>query len=157
ATEPPCGLPGPRLYCHPSAYAGRPNQLFHNNGDGTFSDVSESSGVAAVSGKGMGVAFADFDRDGLVDVFVANDSVRNFLFHNKGKGKFEETGLLAGVAYNDDGRPLAGMGADFRDVDNDGRPDIVLTTMINDTYPLFHNTGGPLAFEDWSVRSGLSL
>ena len=91
--EKPCGPPEHRLYCHPDNYGGTPNQLFHNNGDGTFTDVSQSSGIASHIGKGMGVSFADFDGDGFTDVFVANDSMRNFLFRNKGNGKFEEVGL----------------------------------------------------------------
>jgi hypothetical protein len=157
AKEPVCGSPVQRLYCHPSAYAGRPHQLFHNNGDGTFTDVSEKSGIAASPGKGMGLAFADFNGDGLIDVFVANDSIRNFLFLNKGKGIFDEVGLLYGVALNEDGRAVASMGADFRDFDNDGHPDVIVTAMINDTFPLFHNAGAPPWFEDWTVRSGLSL
>src|SRR5262249_40002783 len=112
--------------------------------------------LEAQLGKGMGVAVADYDGDGLMDIFVANDSAPNFLFHNLGHGKFEETGLLAGVALNDDGRAVASMGVDFRDYDNDGRPDIVFTAMFNDTYPLFRNTGGSPAFEDASARSGLA-
>jgi hypothetical protein len=155
--EPVCGTPPRRLYCHPSAYAGRPHQLFHNNRNGTFTDVSEKSGIGASLGKGMGVAFADFNGDGLMDVFVANDSVRNFLFQNKGNGVFEEVGLMAGVALNEDGRAVASMGADFRDYDNDGRPDVIVTAMINDAYPLFRNTGAPPWFEDWTAPSGLSL
>jgi len=157
AKEPVCGTAVQRLYCHPSAYAGRPHQLFHNNGNSTFTDVSEKSGIGGNLGKGMGVAFADFNDDGLMDVFVANDSIRNFLFQNKGKGTFEEVGLMTGVALNEDGRAVASMGADFRDFDNDGHPDVIVAAMINDTYPLFRNTGAPPWFEDWTVRSGLSL
>jgi hypothetical protein len=105
----------------------------------------------------MGVAFGDFNGDGLPDVFVANDSIRNFLFLNKGGGVFDEVGLLTGVALNEDGRAVASMGADFRDFDNDGHPDVIVTAMINDTFPLFRNAGKPPWFEDWTVRSGLSL
>lgn len=154
--EPVCGSAQRRFYCHPNAYAGRPHQLYHNNGDGTFTDVSTSSGIAASIGKGMGVSFADFNRDGWVDVFVANDSVRNFLFLNKGKGKFEEVGLLYGVALNEDGRAIASMGTDFRDLDNDGLPDLVVTGMANDTYPLFANLGKPPFFEDRTAAAGLA-
>jgi hypothetical protein len=155
--EPTCGTPKKPLYCHPSAYHNTPNQLFRNNHDGTFTDITESSGLGAQFGKGMGVAVADYDGDGLMDIFVANDSVPNFLFHNLGHGKFEEVGMLAGVALNDNGRPVASMGADFRDFDNDGRPDLIFTAMINDTYPLFRNTGNSPAFEDATARAGLAV
>jgi hypothetical protein len=150
-----CGVPEQRMYCNPNVYRGVPNQLFHNNGDGTFTDISRSSGIAGSIGKGMGVAFADFDGDGLTDVFVANDSVRNFLFHNRG-GKFEEIGLQAGVALSDNGVPVAGMGVDFRDYDNDGLPDVIMTGMMNDTYLLFRNLGKNLLFQDSTAASGLA-
>ncbi|MBV9434770.1 MAG: CRTAC1 family protein [Acidobacteria bacterium] len=154
--EPRCGSPQSPSYCHPDAYRETPNQLFRNNHDGTFTDITQSSGIGAHLGKGMGVAAADYDGDGLMDIFVANDSVPNFLFHNLGQGKFEEVGLLAGVALNEDGRPVASMGVDFRDFDNDGRPDLVFTAMINDSYLLYHNTGKSPAFEDYTARSGLA-
>jgi len=114
ATEPQCGEPAAPFYCHPNAYRGLPNQLFHNNHDGTFTDVSAATGIAQHVGKGMGVAFADYDGDGFTDIFVANDSVRSFLFHNLGGKKFEEIGIEAGVAFREDGAPIAGMGVDFR-------------------------------------------
>src|SRR5262249_14948320 len=95
--DPPCTIGKARTYCHPRYYPGLPNQLYHNNGDGTFTDVSQSSGIAAHVGKGMGLAFLDYDQDGRIDVFVANDTVPNFLFHNEGGGKFREVGLIAGV------------------------------------------------------------
>jgi hypothetical protein len=155
--EAKCGSPQTPSYCHPSAYHDTPNQLFRNNHDGTFTDITESSGLGGQLGKGMGVAIADYDGDGLMDIFVANDSVPNFLFHNLGHGKFEEVGLLAGVALSDDGRPVASMGVDFRDFDNDGRPDLVFTAMINDTYPLFRATGRSPAFEDDTARAGLAV
>lgn len=157
ATEPECGEPGARFYCHPNAYRGLPNQLFHSNRDGTFTDVSRQSGIAGHVGKGMGVAFADFDGDGFMDVFVANDSVRNFLFRNRGDGTFQEVGLEAGIAFRDDGAAIAGMGADFRDFDNDGRPDLVVSGMINDGFLLFRNLGKKLLFEDYGQRSGLLM
>jgi len=155
--EPRCGTAKKPLYCHPSAYHDTPNQLFRNNRDGTFTDVTESSGLGAQFGKGMGMAIADYDGDGLMDIFVANDSVPNFLFHNLGHGKFEEVGMLAGVALDDNGRPVASMGVDFRDLDNDGRPDLIFTAMINDTYPFFRNTGKSPVFEDDSARTGLAI
>lgn len=155
--EPRCGSPEQQFYCHPREYKGLPDQLFHNNGDGTFTDVSQSSGIARHTGKGMGVAFADMDGDGLTDIFVANDSVRSFLFHNLGGGKFEEIGLESGVALRDDGYAIAGMGADFRDFDNDGKPDLVISGIINDSFQLFRNPGGGRGFEDYGQRTGLLL
>lgn len=154
--EKACGATDHRLYCHPDNYAGTPNQLFHNNGDGTFTDVSRSSGIANHIGKGMGVSFADFDGDGFTDVFVANDSIRNFLFRNKGNGTFEEAGLQAGVALADHGNAIAGMGTDFRDYNNDGLPDVAVTGMVNDTYLLFRNRDGKSLFEDDTIHSGLA-
>lgn len=155
--EPVCGSPQQQLYCRPDAYHDTPNQLFRNNHDGTFTDITASSGLGAYLGKGMGVAVADYDGDGLMDIFVTNDSVPNFLFHNLGRGKFEEVAMLAGVALNDNGRPVASMGADFRDVDNDGRPDLLFTAMFNDTFSFFRNTGKSPAFEDDTASSGLAL
>jgi hypothetical protein len=156
ATEPVCGTPDQRFYCHPGLYKGQASQLFHNNRDGTFSDVSDASGIGGQIGKGMGVAFADFNGDGLTDIFVANDSMRNFLYQNLGQGKFREVGLENGASLSDDGRAIASMGVDFRDYDNDGKPDLVVTGMINDSYLLFHNTGPPVFFEDATAQSGLS-
>ncbi len=157
ATEPRCGTSDEQYYCHPSVYQGLPDQLFHNNHDGTFTDVSQASGIARHIGKGMGVAFADFDGDGFTDIFAANDSVRNFLFHNE-KGKtFQEIGLEAGVALRDDGKAIADMGADFRDFNNDGLPDLVVSGMINDAFLLFRNRGGNRGFEDYGQPSGLLM
>lgn len=155
--EPVCGSPQQQLYCRPDAYHDTPNQLFHNNHDGTFTDVTASSGLGAYLGKGMGVAVADYDGDGWMDIFVTNDSIPNFLFHNLGHGKFEEVAMLAGVALNDNGRPVASMGADFRDVDNDGRPDLLFTAMFNDTFSFFRNTGKSPVFEDDTASSGLAM
>ncbi len=139
--EPVCmGLDG-RGYCHPGSFAPLPNTLYRNNGDGTFTDVSEETGISKVLGKGMGVVFADYDGDGFLDVFVANDNSPNRLFHNIGGTRFEEVGFEAGVAYNDEGTALAGMGADFRDINNDGLPDIWHTAIENETFPLFINEG----------------
>jgi len=156
-SEPQCGPADHRFYCHPNAYRGLPNQLFHNNHDGTFTDVSRASGIAAHIGKGMGVTFADYDRDGFTDVFVANDSMRSFLFRNRGDGTFQEVGLEAGVALRDDGKAIAGMGADFRDFDNDGLPDLVVSGMVNDGFLLFRNLGKRPFFEDVAQASGLQL
>jgi hypothetical protein len=157
ASEPRCGTPDRQFYCHPGRYQGLPNQLFRNNHDGTFTDVSRESGIGAHIGKGMGVAFADMDGDGFTDIFVANDSIRGFLFHNEGNGKFHEIALEAGVALRDDGAPIAGMGADFRDFNNDGLPDIVVSGMINDGFLLFRNLGAKRGFEDDGQRTGLLM
>ena len=109
-TEPLCGPKGMNDYCHPNNYKGLPNSLFRNNGDGTFTDVSKPSGIRAVVGKGMGLGVADFDQDGRIDVFVANDTEPNYLFRNLGNGKFEEIGFMAGVAYPEAGRAALGHG-----------------------------------------------
>jgi hypothetical protein len=152
--EPDCrdAHSGERVHCHPDLYTGLANTLYHNNGNGTFTDVSAASGIARYIGKGMGVAFADYDGDGRMDVLVTNDTRPNFLFHNEGNGRFREVGLTAGVAMNDDGRALSSMGVDFRDVDNDGRPDLFLTAIAHETYPLYRNLGKGL-FGDFTYRS----
>jgi tetratricopeptide (TPR) repeat protein len=155
--DPLCGEPGKglRTYCLPDRYDGLPNQLFRNNGDGTFADVSQASGVAAHIGKGMGVAIADYDDDGFTDVFVANDTLPNFLFHNNGRGGFEEVALGVGVAFNDSGRAVSGMGVDFRDYDNDGRPDLIVSALEGETFPLFRNEGkGFFLDETWASGLG---
>ena len=150
-----CMNKGVTAYCSPDSYEGVPNLLFHNNGDGTFTDVSEASGILKHIGKGMGVAFADYDGDGFIDMLVSNDTLRNFLFHNNGDGTFTESGIISGISYNEDGKSVAGMGIDFRDVDNDGLPDIVETDMFGDSYLLFKNLGKGL-FEDRSLSSGIT-
>jgi hypothetical protein len=135
-----CGLEGKRLGCSPTVYGGLPNLLYRNEGASRFTDVSAASAIGAQIGKGMSVAVADADGDGFMDVFVANDQMRNFLFHNVAGRTFVETGVEAGVAYTQDGVPVSGMGADFRDLDQDGRPDIFLTALSGDTFPLYLNT-----------------
>jgi hypothetical protein len=146
---------GARGYCHPRYYAATHNSLYRNNGDGTFTDVSEETGIASQFGKGMSVSFADYDGDGFLDAFVANDTTRNFLFHNLGGKKFEEVGDLAGVAYGSNGAALSGMGSDFRDVNNDGLPDIWHTAVEFETFPLYGNRGRG-DFADWTANSGLA-
>lgn len=146
--------PGYRSYCHPDNYEGATNILYHNNGDGTFTNVSEKAGIANPHGKSLGVTFADYDGDGYPDVFVANDSVQCFLYHNNRNGTFSEVGLLAGVGYNEDGKTFAGMGADFSDYDNDGLPDVVVTDLSNERYMLFRNNGDG-TFRDVTNLSGL--
>lgn len=154
--DPYCGSSrtGHRVYCHPSKFGPLPNTLYHNNHDGTFTDVSRTAGIAQHLGKGMGVAFADYDGDGYPDVFVANDTTRNFLFHNQRDGTFEEVGLQLGVAYNGDGAALSYMGADFRDIDNDGFPDLFVTAISNETFSYFHNAAGRY-FDDFTPTTGL--
>ncbi|HVN21580.1 MAG TPA: CRTAC1 family protein [Dongiaceae bacterium] len=154
ATEPECKSKGIRAYCSPDSYVGLPNLIFHNNGDGTLTDVSEKSGIFQHVGKGMGVAFADYDGDGFTDIFVSNDTFRNFLFHNNGNGTFREVGLISGTAYPENGKSVAGMGVDFRDIDNDGRPDIFETAMYGDNFPFFHNTGNGM-FDYVTFTSGI--
>ena len=146
---------GIRIYCHPRFFQGLPNRLFHNRGDGTFDDVSASAGLQQHVGKGMSVAFADFDRDGRIDAFVTNDTVPNFLFRNLGNGTFRETALLAGVSVPTSGRPVSAMGTDFQDYDNDGWPDLHFTALTGETFPLFRNDtrGG---FEETTQSSGLA-
>jgi hypothetical protein len=139
--EPVCLDNGHQEYCHPRFYGKTPNQLFLNNGDGTFTDVSVSSGLRAHPGKGMGVGVADYDLDGHMDFFIANDKLFNSLFHNKGDGKFEEVAFDANVALREDGTYISGMGVDFRDLDNDGYPDICLAALDNETFPIYRNTG----------------
>ena len=151
-----CGekKPGYRAYCHPDNFEAIANVLFRNNGDGTFTDVSVKAGIAGVPGKGLGVAFADYDDDGWIDVYVANDSVPCFLFRNSGKGSFTEEALLAGVALNEDGKTFAGMGVDFSDYDNDGRPDVFVTDLSNERYRLFRHNGDG-SFRDATHASGV--
>jgi hypothetical protein len=143
-----------RVYCHPKHYTGLPNALFRNRGDGTFEDVSAASGIGRHVGKGMSVAFADYDADGFTDVFVTNDAIPDFLFRNRGNGTFDEVGLLAGVAVPAHGRPVSSMGVDFRDFDNDGRPDLNVTALTGETFPLFKNDNGSF-FRDVTHGSGL--
>lgn len=157
-SEPYCGDASRqlRVYCSPRVYDGLSNTLYHNEGNGKFKDVSQESGIAAFIGKGMGVAIGDYDGDGLMDIFVTNDKMRNFLFHNLGHGKFEEVGMQAGVALLDTGNPISGMGADFRDYDNDGLPDIAFSALAGETFPLFRNLGRGL-FEDVTYSSNMAL
>ncbi len=143
-----------RIYCSPTYFGGLPNALYRNRGDGTFEDVSRKSKVGDHIGKGMSVAFADYDADGWIDVFVTNDTEADFLFRNRGDGTFEELGLPAGVGLSSDGKPLSSMGVDFRDYDNDGRPDISVTALTRQTFPLFRNLGDGF-FEDAIYASNL--
>jgi len=151
-----CGekKPNGRSYCHPDVYSGVTNILYRNNGNGTFTDVSQKAGIANPNGKGLGVAFADFDGDGFTDIFVANDSTQCFLYRNNRNGTFTDVSLAAGAGYNEDGKTFAGMGTDFADYDNDGWPDIIVTDLSNEKYVLFHNNGDG-TFADATNTSGL--
>jgi len=139
-----CGArkPGYRSYCHPDQFQPITHLLYRNNGDGTFTDVSRTSGIAASPGKGLGVAINDFDRDGWPDILVANDSYPQQLFHNQRDGKFQEIGLTAGLAYDDDGSTYGGMGVDFADYDNDGWPDVFINALAQQRYALYRNSKG---------------
>src|SRR3984893_16963475 len=152
-----CGAPGKRLSCSPTFYKGEPNILYHNNGDGTFTDVSAAMGIGGEIGKGMGVAVADYDGDGWMDIFVANDNERNYLFKNRqGKG-FDEVGVEAGVAYTEDGIPVSSMGVDFRDYRNDGRPGIFITALGGETFPLYRNERNDLfSMDTYPANIGFS-
>lgn len=143
-----CGPVGRRLSCSPSLYNGEPNILYHNNGDGTFTDVSAAMGISSQIGKGMGVAIADYNGDGWMDIFVANDNERNFLFRNNHGKSFDEVGVEAGVAYTEDGIPVSSMGVGFADYRNDGRPGIFITALGGETFPLFRNVGDGLFNSD---------
>jgi hypothetical protein len=137
-----CGnAAGLRVYCHPRFFEGLPNRLYHNEGNGTFKDVSQESGIAAHIGKGMAAVIADYDQDGRSDIYVTNDRMPNFLFHNLGNGRFEEVAFDAGAALLDSGSEISGMGVDFRDYNNDGLPDVVATALAGETFPLFQNRG----------------
>ncbi|MFL6415836.1 MAG: CRTAC1 family protein [Bryobacteraceae bacterium] len=153
-----CGsrIEGGRSYCHPDNFRPVSNYLFHNNGDGTFTDVSVASHISASPGKGLGVAFADFTHSGRLDISVANDSFQQFLFVNKGDGTFVENAVPAGTGYTDEGKVFAGMGTDAVDVDDDGNPDIVTTALSNEMYAYFHNNGDSTFNYDTNIsRLGL--
>jgi hypothetical protein len=141
------------MYCPPGEFQGTTNIFYHNRGDGTFEDVSIKSGIATKKGHGLGVAFADYDGDGFTDIFVANDVVEQFLFHNNGNGTFTELGIEAGAALNADGKKLSGMGVAFQDYDNDGQPDILVTELPHQRYAAFHNDGQG-SFSEQGLESG---
>ena len=129
---------GLRAYCHPDTFRAISPLVFHNDGHGHFTEVSKKIGLAKPA-KALGIAIADYDRDGHIDLFIANDSMVEYLYHNKGDGTFEETGLLSQVAVDEDGQTYAGMGVDFADYDNDGFPDLVVDNLANQKYALYHN------------------
>ena len=151
-----CGehKPEHRAYCHPKHFDPITHIVYHSNGDGTFQDVTKEAGFSESPGKGLGIAFNDFDRDGRLDILVANDSFPQQLFQNLGDGRFEEVGLLSGIAYDDDGKVFAGMGADFVDYDNDGWPEVFANALPHQRYALFRNIDG--TFEYASGPTGLA-
>src|SRR6185369_13239019 len=142
---------GQRFYCHPLNYPSLPNTLYRNDGRGVFTDISDASGIGASRGNGLGLVVTDYDGDRWPDVFVANDSVANFLFRNTGKLRFVETALGAGVAVATDGKARAGMGVDAGDYDGDGREDVVVTNLDFETHSLFRNVGDGLF--DYTTRT----
>ena len=148
-----CGFEGQSDYCPPGRYKGSPNQLFLNNGDGTFRDASKEWGVRDQVGKGMSAALADYDLDGRPDIYVTNDGLANFLFHNNGK-QFNELAFDRDVALPEDGEFVSGMGLDFRDYNNDGYPDIAFVAVANQTFPIFQNKQGR-EFAEVTTSSGM--
>jgi hypothetical protein len=141
-------------YCNPTVYTSIASRLYRNLGHGKFEDVTEASGIGTALGKGMGIAIADFNQDGKMDIFVANDTERNFLFINQGDGTFKEQGLLYGVAYDEQGHSVSGMGTDAKDYDNDGRVDIVYNDLMGEQFGLLRNQGRN-AFDDVTRQSGI--
>jgi len=143
-------------YCPPEEFPATTNILYHNNGDGTFTDVSQRAGIATKKGRALGVAFADYDGDGFTDIFVANDGMQQYLYHNNGNGTFTELALEAGTALSEDGRRLSGMGVVFQNYDNDGRPDVIVTELPREIYGVYHNDGGG-SFSYRSLETGLGV
>jgi enediyne biosynthesis protein E4 len=144
---------GRRYYCIPRVFKPRPSFLFHNEGEGKFSDVSKPSGIASALGKAFGAVATDVNNDGLTDLFVANDTLANFLFVNKGSGKFEEIGLASGVGYSDAGSPRSGMGVDATDYDGDGWQDLFVANIDQELFSLYHNEKD-LTFTDQAGEIG---
>jgi enediyne biosynthesis protein E4 len=143
---------GPRAYCAPGLFKPIMPLVYHNEGNGKFKEVTEKAGMAP--GKGLGVAIADYDRDGWIDILITNDSTPEYLYHNKGDGTFEEVGVASGVALNSDASVFAGMGVDFEDYNNDGWPDIVITDLAGQRYPLYTNAKNG-TFEDSAAATGI--
>ncbi|MPY89448.1 MAG: hypothetical protein GEU99_16165 [Luteitalea sp.] len=154
--DPYCGYrkEGYRMYCDPRNFDGVPDLLYRNSGDGTFVDVSAAAGIANPAGKGLGVAFGDVNNDGWPDIYVANDLLRNFLYVNNGDGTFTDATYAAGVGYDENGKPQAGMGAEIADYDGDGRLDIFVTNFSEELNELYRNAGD-LVFEDTTRAAGL--
>ncbi|HEY1272894.1 MAG TPA: VCBS repeat-containing protein, partial [Terriglobales bacterium] len=149
------GVQNHRAYCSPALFPPAPCWLYHNNGDGTFTDVSKESGIAKYLAKGWGVVAADINNDGWVDLFVSNDTAPNFLFINRGKGRFEENAALAGVGYSSLGKARSGMGVDAADYDQDGWADLFVSNIDHESYSLYHNAGEE-SFSDAANAAGLA-
>ena len=147
--------PGMRSYCHPDDFHGQPPSLYHNNGDGTFTDVSTPSGIGLKGGNGLGVVTFDYDNDGWQDVFIANDHMPNFLFHNNRDGTFREVGYMAGVAVSAEGQFEAGMGTDAADTTGSGRLDLVVGHLDMQLARVYQNQADH-TFDDATLRSKLS-
>ena len=152
----PCGIhqDGRLHYCIPKVYSGMPSWLFHNNGDGTFTDVSKASGIASHPGKAWGVVATDINNDGHMDLFVTNDTVANFLFANRGNGKFEEIGTQAGVAYSDGGRARSGMGVDSADFYDDGWMGLFVANLDREMFSIYKNNHDE-TFDDMALPTGI--
>jgi hypothetical protein len=150
-----CEFEGKPVYCSQTAYRGRPSRLYHNNGDGTFTDVSAPSGIAALPGRALGTVAIDYDGDGRQDIFVACDATPNLLLRNRGNGTFENVGVEAEIAYNPDGVARAGMGVDAGDLDGDGKPDFVVTNFDTEYHAVYLNAG-KLPFREATVESRLA-
>lgn len=145
---------GYRAYCHPDSFHAITPLVYHNDGKGRFTEIAEKTGLA-IPGKGLGIAFADYDRDGRLDIFVANDSMPEFLYHNKGDGRFEEVALESGAALSGEGHSYAGMGVDFADYNNDGWPDLVVTDLASQMYALYRNNGdGTFTYDSYPSGVG---
>jgi hypothetical protein len=142
-----------RAYCHPEMFAPATHILYHNNGDGTFTDVSKKAGFSGRPGNGLGVTFNDFDLDGWPDILVANDALPQQLFRNNHDGTFTEVAQTNGLAYDEDGRTYSGMGVGFEDYDNDGRPDVFIGNLANQKYAVYKNQGD--AFEYVTSSTGV--
>jgi enediyne biosynthesis protein E4 len=152
----PCGVheDGHKHYCIPQIYSPMSSWLFHNNGDGTFADVSKESGIAGHLGKAWGVVATDINNDGLMDLFVTNDTVANFLFVNRGKGKFEEIATAAGVAYSNEGRSRSGMGIDSADFNEDGWMDLFVANLDREMFAIYQNNHDE-TFDDMALPTGI--
>jgi len=153
--EPVCAGFGHNDYCHPKMYKPTPNQLFINQGDGTFRDASAEAGFRKHPGKGMGIAAADSELTGRMDLIIPNDKLMNSFYRSQGDGKFEEVGFEENVALREDGVYISGMGVDFRDLDNDGYPDIVIVALDGETFPIYKNTGKG-SFTEVTRESGMT-